>query len=200
MHLSFKKQNTRLRAVEWLRLGGWTETILMLWGWATTKGVFGSKTKQLGCRLLVTVIWKEGGSGPTRSLVGQWWRSLGKVSCPSERIIVMVICNLDTSGFKSHGWTFWWSAGELSFNPKFLNFQLLFHPYGFRSDTCAALCSLARTFVILNAPLGFFHAVAWQNIRRGKKRDDLLLHRDRIVFIWWELLLEHNIQNGVFIR
>ena len=106
MHLSFKKQNTRLRAVEWLRLGGWTETILMLWGWATTKGVFGSKTKQLGCRLLVTVIWKEGGSGPTRSLVGQWWRSLGKVSCPSERIIVIVICNLDTSGFKSHGWIF----------------------------------------------------------------------------------------------
>ena len=68
-----------------------------------TKGVFGSKTKQLGCRLMVTVIWKEGGSGPTRSLVGQWWRSLGKVSCPSERIIVIVICNLDTSGFKSHG-------------------------------------------------------------------------------------------------
>ena len=48
------------------------------------------------------------------------------------------------------GELFRWSAGELSFNPKFLNFQLLFHPYGFGSDTCAALCSLARTFVILN--------------------------------------------------
>ena len=94
------------------------------------------------------------------------------------------------------GELFRWSAGELSFNPKFLNFQPLNHPYGFGSDTCAALCSLARTFVILNSPLGLygvFHAVAWQNIRSRNRRDDLLLHRDRIVFLCWELLLEHNI-------
>ena len=45
MHSSFKKQETRLRAAEWLRLGGWTENILMLWGWATTKGVVGSKNQ-----------------------------------------------------------------------------------------------------------------------------------------------------------
>ena len=67
-----------------------------------TKGVFGSKIKQLGCRLLMTVIQKGVGSVPTGSLVGQWRHSLGKVSCSSEKIIFMVICKLDTSGFKCH--------------------------------------------------------------------------------------------------
>ena len=57
---------------------------------------------------------------------------------------------------RAKGELFWWSAGELCFNLKFLNFQLYFTHTGLEViDTCAALCSLARTFVILNAPLGF---------------------------------------------
>ena len=47
------RNKTRLRAVEWLRLGGkYFDAVRMSY----TKGVFGSKTKQLGCRLLMTLI------------------------------------------------------------------------------------------------------------------------------------------------
>ena len=51
------------------------------------------------CSYLTLMIWKGGGS--VRSIVGQWRRGLGKVSWLSERIIFMVICKWDTSGFKS---------------------------------------------------------------------------------------------------
>ena len=98
---------------------------------------------------------------------------------------------------RAKGELFWWSAGELSFNLKFLNFQLYFTHTGLEViDTCAALCSLARTFVILNAPLGFSCFLLDRTLEGGW----FVVTSRQNWFHWARVLLEHNIQNGVFIH
>ena len=175
MHSSFKKQKTRLRAAEWLRLGGWMENILRLWGWATTKGVFGSKNQaawvwtagdtdsdlltdddQFGrkCSEPVTICRRElwGRSFGVQDcsyltlMIWRWFSTKFEVLLGNGGVVWARFLGRQRGSFlwwsasgilqasRAKGELFWWSAGELSFNLKFLNFQLLFHPYGFGSD------------------------------------------------------------------
>ena len=144
------RNKTWLRAVEWLRLVGWTESILMLWGWATPRGSLEVKPSSLGVDCWWQWSRKELVQYQREALLGNggvvWARFLAR----QRRSFLWWSASWILPASRAIGELFRWSAGELSFNPKFLNFQPLNHPYGFGSDTCAALCSLARTFVILN--------------------------------------------------
>ena len=212
-----------------------------MWGWAMTKGVFGStkKPSSLGVDcwwhwqwsahwlwpVWSKVLWASDDlqKGAVRSnlwgtglllpniddLERRWFSTNSKSLLGNGGVVWARFLGRQRGSFlwwsasgilqasRAKGELFWWSAGELSFNLKFLNFQLYFTHTGLEViDTCAALCSLARTFVILNAPLGFSCFLLDRTLEGGW----FVVPSQQNCFHCVRVLLEHNIQNGVFIH
>ena len=109
------------------------------------------------CSYLTLMIWKGGGSVPIRSpcWAMEAWFGQGFLAVREDHFYG----DLQVGYFRLQEPKVNFS-GEVQVSypliSNFLIFSFYFTHTGLEViDTCAALCSLARTFVILNAPLGF---------------------------------------------